>query len=868
MKTENWSTKEIRKQFYDYFREKGHEIVDSAPMVIKGDPTLMFTNAGMNQFKDIFIGQKKADAKRVADSQKCLRVSGKHNDLEEVGVDTYHHTMFEMLGNWSFGDYFKKEAIEYAWDLLVNVYGLEQERLYATVFEGDSSDGLQADEEARNFWTEYLPEDRVLYFGKKDNFWEMGETGPCGPCSEIHIDLRSDADREKQDAKELVNMDHPEVIEIWNLVFIQFDRKSNGELVNLPDSHVDTGMGLERLARALQGKTSNYDIDLFQKVIGELEKGSGKKYGEEEATDIAFRVVVDHLRAVAFSIAEGQLPSNTGPGYVIRRILRRAIRYAYSTLEVKKAVIHTLVPALSEEMGDAYPELVSESTLISKVIKEEEESFLRTLSKGIQRFEEQLKESGEISGKVAFELYDTFGFPFDLTRLMGSERGLEIDEEAFQAELQKQKDRSRASAKEVKGDWVQLQTGETEFLGYEQLSSPAQLLRYRSVESKGKEIYQLIFDRSPFYAEGGGQVGDKGQWKIGEESIAIFDTQKENDQIILLAPSLPSNLEQEGELIVDRKKRLDTENNHSATHLLHYALRKVLGEHVSQKGSLVHPDYLRFDFSHFEKVSDEQLQEIEALVQSQIDAGIPLNEMRSVPIEEAKAKGAMSLFGEKYGKQVRVIQFGDSLELCGGTHVSNSGVIGNFFILSEGAISSGVRRIEAITGSKARKKIQEEFEIVKRLKQELKTKDPLQSVSDLQAKVKGLEKEVGNLKSELAGFQRGQLESEIQKGKEVSYLFKALDVDGGDIRNIGFELIKHHKDLFCVLGSAKGGKAILSVFISKELAGQNGWDAREILNQLATHIGGRGGGQAFFATAGGNNPSGLTAAIQAAQSLV
>jgi alanyl-tRNA synthetase len=870
MSSKEWSTNEIRSQFYEYFKSKNHSLVDSAPMVIKGDPSLMFTNAGMNQFKDIFIGQKQAENPRVANSQKCLRVSGKHNDLEEVGVDTYHHTMFEMLGNWSFGDYFKKEAIQYAWELLTEVYGLDSSRIYATVFEGDEKDGTKADTEAKEIWEKYLPKDRVLFFGKKDNFWEMGEMGPCGPCSELHIDLRPESDRKKQNGADLVNMDHPELIEIWNLVFIQFNRKSDGSLNDLPAFHVDTGMGLERLSRALQHKRSNYDIDLFQNIIAALETESGQKYGNNESKDIAFRVIVDHLRAVAFSIAEGQLPSNTGPGYVIRRILRRAIRYAYSSLGVKQACIYALIPALAIEMGEAYPELKKEADLIGRVIKEEEESFLNTLAKGIQRFEDYILETGGITGKQAFELYDTFGFPFDLTRLMSSERSIDLDEASFNAELKKQKERSRSSAQEVKGDWIEVNVAqETEFVGYDELTAEASLIRYREVESKGKKIYHLQFNRTPFYPEGGGQVGDQGIWKIDDQDVVIFNTQKENEAIIHLSTDLPENFNSVGRLEVNENKRKDTENNHSATHLLHHALRTVLGKHVSQKGSLVHPNHLRFDFSHFEKINEKDLRKIEAMVQAEIDSAIELHEERSVAIEEAKARGAMSLFGEKYGNQVRVIEFGDSVELCGGTHVANTGLIGNFFILSESAISSGVRRIEAITGTKARKKIQDEFELSRNLRLQLKTKDPLKSVSDLQQKLKTQEKEMETLKSQLASFQGGALEKEISAGNGFSYLFKKLDVNGKELRTVGFDLMKKHKDLFAVLGTSEGDKVVLSVFISKELiAADPRWDARTILNELSTHIGGKGGGQAFFATAGGNNPSGLDQAIATAKSFL
>ena len=698
---------EIRQAFFDYFESKEHKIVSSAPMVVKNDPTLMFINAGMNQFKDFFLGNSVPKERRVANTQKCLRVSGKHNDLEEVGVDTYHHTMFEMLGNWSFGDYFKEDTIKWSWELLVDVYKLPADRLYVTVFEGDETDGVPRDQESVDIWKKYISEDRIILASKKDNFWEMGDVGPCGPCSEIHIDLRSEEDRKKVDGKSLVNEDHPQVIEIWNNVFMQFNRKANGELEALPETHVDTGMGLERLAMALQGKQSNYDTDLFQTLIAHMEKVSGVKYGEKEETDIALRVIADHVRAIAFSIADGQLPSNTGAGYVIRRILRRAVRYGYQTLGLKEPFLAGLSGVLADLMGNPFNELIQQKELIEKVIREEEANFFRTLAQGLKRMNsviENTKKSGStlIDGAVVFELYDTYGFPDDLTSLIARENGLSIDQEVFDQKLEEQKDRSRAATAVETDDWVELrEDNEEEFVGYDLLTTQVKIVKYRKVSQQQKEFYQVVFNLTPFYPEGGGQVGDTGYIEDEGVKTSIFDTKKENNLIIHLMKELPKDLHATFNAVVGKTKRLASANNHSATHLLHHALRTVLGDHVEQKGSLVNSDYLRFDFSHFSKVTDEELQKVQDMVSAAIRANISLEEKRNTPMEIAKEMGAMALFGEKYGDTVRVIKFGDSVELCGGTHVQATGEIGLFKITTETAVAAGIRRIEAITSEKA-----------------------------------------------------------------------------------------------------------------------------------------------------------------------
>ena len=694
---------EIRNTFFEFFTSKGHEIVPSAPMVVKNDPTLMFTNAGMNQFKDYFLGNSVPTHRRIANSQKCLRVSGKHNDLEEVGVDTYHHTMFEMLGNWSFGDYFKEDAISWAWELLTEVYKIPKDRLYVTVFEGDKTDNVPMDEESFNLWKKFIAEERIILASKKDNFWEMGDTGPCGPCTEIHVDLRSKAERTSVDGRNLVNYDHPQVIEIWNNVFMQFNRKADGSLEPLPATHVDTGMGLERLAMALQGKISNYDTDLFQTLIQHMEKVSGAEYGKTEEIDIALRVIADHIRAIAFSIADGQLPSNTGAGYVIRRILRRAVRYGYQTLGLKEPFLCDLSAVLSDIMGDPFEELIKQKELVQKVIREEEISFFRTLEQGIKRMDTIISQSKKedievINGIAVFELYDTYGFPVDLTSLIARENGLQIDEEAFTAELQKQKDRSRAATAIETDDWVQVHPDtEITFVGYDQLTAQVKILKYRKVSQKQKSFYQLVLNNTPFYPEGGGQVGDTGIIESNGIKTTVFDTKKENNLIIHLSETLPADPSVEFSAVVNEENRQASESNHSATHLLHHALRTVLGTHVEQKGSLVNPSYLRFDFSHFSKVTDEELAKVEAVVIQTIRENKSLDERRAVPMDAAKALGAMALFGEKYGDAVRVIKFGDSIELCGGTHVTSTGKIGLFKIITETAVAAGIRRIEAIT---------------------------------------------------------------------------------------------------------------------------------------------------------------------------
>ncbi len=824
----------------------------------------MFTNAGMNQFKDFFTGKSISEFLRVANTQKCLRVSGKHNDLEEVGVDTYHHTMFEMLGNWSFGDYFKEDAIQFAWELLTKVYKLPKDRLYVTVFEGDKSDGLKKDEQAYDYWKRYVAEDRILYFGKKDNFWEMGETGPCGPCSEIHVDLRSEEERKAIDGAELVNKDDPNVIELWNLVFIQFERKANKSLASLPAKHVDTGMGLERLVRVLQAKDSNYKIDLFATLIKSLEKSAGQKYGQDLEKDVAFRVVADHLRAVSFSIAEGQLPSNTGPGYVIRRILRRAIRYGYSFLGMNEPWIYKSVGVLSDLMSSPFKELGAQKGLIAQIIHEEEENFLKTLGKGLKRIQDLVSAGKGISGVQAFELYDTYGFPLDLSKLIAAEHNLEINESEFNEELGRQKDRSRASAKQDLGDWVVVSEGPaSKFIGYDQLESSSLIRMYREVSEKGKNYFQIMFDQSPFYPEGGGQVGDKGLMIQGDKEVAIWNTQKENDQIFHFVNELPVQPENEVTLKVNTEKRGEAAKNHSATHLLHEALRKVLGDHVEQKGSLVHPDYLRFDFSHFRKMTKEELAEVGNMVNKKISIGIPLNEQRNVPISDAKNMGAMSLFGEKYGDNVRVIKFGDSIELCGGTHVSNTAEIGRMVITGESAVSAGVRRIEAISGNVAAAHIDEQLELINKLKEQFAPQSVTEAISNLQSRVKNLEKDLERADAQLTEALVGSLKEEFEDKGDIRFLAKEMNVSGGVIKNIGFRLQKEFDNMILVTASVQNNRPQISVFVSRGISDK--YDAREIVNTLAAHIQGRGGGQPFFATAGGKDVKGIKAAISGAE---
>lgn len=861
------TSKDIRQQFLDFFQEKQHRIVPSAPMVVKDDPTLMFTNAGMNQFKDIFLGNRPAKDVRIADTQKCLRVSGKHNDLEEVGVDTYHHTMFEMLGNWSFGDYFKKEAIEWAWELLVDIYGLDPERLYATVFEGDSSDNLEADTEAEELWKKFLPADRVLRASKKDNFWEMGDQGPCGPCSEIHVDLRSDAERKAKAGRDLVNADHPQVVEIWNLVFIQFNRKADGSLENLPAKHVDTGMGFERLCMALQGKTSNYDTDVFGPMISKISELSGVKYNSSDSqTDVAIRVISDHIRAVSFAIADGQIPSNTGAGYVIKRILRRAIRYGYSFLGFKDGFMYQLVPTLAAQMGDAFPELKKQEELVTRVIQEEESSFLRTLDKGIDRFNNYVSTLKEktIDGGFAFELYDTFGFPIDLTELMAREKGLHVDIAGFNEGLQQQKERSRAATVTESSDWTVLrQDDREEFVGYDLLETDVFITRYRKVTTKGKDFYQLVFNITPFYAESGGQVGDTGFIESNDEKTFILDTKKENDLIIHFTEKLPSNPKADFKAVVDSSKRKATALNHSATHLLHAVLREVLGEHVEQKGSLVNSKHLRFDFSHFSKVSNEELALIEDKVNSRIRENIKLDERRNVPINTAKQMGAMALFGEKYGDLVRVISFDQdfSVELCGGTHVSATGEIGLLKITSEGSVAAGIRRIEAVTGEKAFQELNTAYSEVSELKNLLKSKDILKSVEQLQYNIKDLERKIEGLNAKAASGLKDELIAKaIDKG-DYRLIAEQISLDdSAAIKNLCFDL-KKEDGLVALLGVISNGKPGLHLVISQDLVDSKGWKAGELIRPLAAHIKGGGGGQPTYASAGGSEQSGLNTAL-------
>ena len=860
---------EIRKRFYKYFEEKGHVIVPSAPMVVKDDPTLMFINAGMNQFKDYFLGNEIPKNRRVANSQKCLRVSGKHNDLEEVGVDTYHHTMFEMLGNWSFGDYFKDQAIDWAWDLLTEVYKLPEDRLYVTVFEGDVSDNLIIDQESIEIWKKHVSEERIIPASKKDNFWEMGEIGPCGPCTEIHIDLRSDEERNKIDGKSLVNKDHPQVIEIWNIVFIQFNRNSDKSLVNLPETHVDTGMGIERLAMALQSKTSNYDTDLFQCLIQKIEEISGIPYGKEETTDIALRVISDHIRAIAFSISDGQLPSNNGAGYVIRRILRRALKYAYQNLNIKTPFLGVLVSVLAKEMGDAYPELIQQQKLISKVIEEEEISFYRTLEHGIKRLEQIIEDSKKaeqqkLEGRAVFELYDTYGFPVDLTSLLAKENQMDIDLEGFNAHLQDQKNRSRNAGTIETDDWVQLgKDSISEFIGYDQIEAQISIVKYRKVVQKGKTIFQLVFDKTPFYPEGGGQVGDSGWIQSGENKTSIFDTKKENNLIVHFVSELPQTLDAQFNASINIEKRLNTARNHSATHLLHYALRSVLGTHVEQKGSLVNSKQLRFDFSHFSKVTDDQLDEIESVVISTIEKNIELNEKRNIPIAEAKTMGAMALFGEKYGESVRVIQFENSVELCGGIHINSTTDIGLFKITSESAVAAGIRRIEAISGESAQQYFRDRTATLESISSMLKKpKNIEKSVIDLIDKNSELTKQIELLNKEKAALVKKELKQKIIEINGLNFLGEKVNLNTASIKDVLFQLKGEQKNFVGILANAELNKCGLSVILSENLIEDKNLNASKIIKEISHHIRGGGGGQAFFATAGGKDQNGIATAIE------
>ena len=861
------TSKEIRSRYLDFFKSKSHAIVPSAPMVVKDDPTLMFTNAGMNQFKEYFLGHKAIDNKRVADTQKCLRVSGKHNDLEEVGMDTYHHTMFEMLGNWSFGDYFKKEAIEWAWEFLTKEMKIDKDSLYVTIFEGDQSEGLARDTEAYDLWKNLLPEERIINGNKKDNFWEMGEQGPCGPCSEIHVDIRPKADREKISGLDLVNKDHPQVVELWNLVFMQFNRKANGSLENLPALHVDTGMGFERLCMVMQKTQSNYDTDVFRPLMQEVETITNNEYGKDEKVDIAIRVIADHLRAVAFSIADGQIPSNTGAGYVIRRILRRAVRYGFTFLGTKKPFIYQLVDTLTKQMGTAFPELVRENKLISIVIKEEEHSFLRTLDQGLVLLENVIQnaDSSIISGKKAFEMYDTFGFPKDLTALILRERGLDLDEAEFELELQKQKERSRAATKVETGDWIVLVEDDVqEFIGYDYLETKVKIARYRKTKTKKHgEFYQVVFNLTPFYPEGGGQDGDKGYLESSHgDLVYIVDTKKENNLVIHYIKNLPKDVHDTFKAVVDKKIRSYTEANHSATHLLHQALRTVLGTHVTQKGSMVHSRGLRFDFSHFSKVTTEELIQVENFVNARIREGLSLKEKRNIPLQIALDEGAIALFGEKYGDTVRTIKFGNSIELCGGTHVENTKDIWHFILLHEGAVASGIRRIEAITGEFAKDFFisnSNKFKEVKKVLQN--TKDPLKSIVAIQEENSDLKKQIQILLKEKGKNLKTDLKNEISEMNGINFLAKQVDLDANGIKDISFELGGEIDNLFLLLGTNQNGKALLSCYISKNLVVLKNLDAGKIIRELGTYIQGGGGGQPFFATAGGKNPDGLSEAL-------
>ena len=853
------TSKEIRRKFLQYFESKGHEIVPSAPVVNKNDPTLMFINAGMNPFKDFFLGNATPKNARIADTQKCLRVSGKHNDLDEVGHDTYHHTLFEMLGNWSIGDYFKKEAIEWAWDLLTNVYGLDKDRLYVTVFEGDAKDDLPRDNEASDLWAQFVPVERILNGNKADNFWEMGETGPCGPCSEIHVDLRSEEERAKVSGASLVNEDHPQVVEIWNLVFMQFNRKASGELENLPAQHIDTGMGFERLCMALQGKQSNYDTDVFTPLLNKVAGISGIKYGAAEATDIAQRVIADHIRAVAFAIADGQLPASSGAGYVIRRILRRAIRYGFSYLNLKSPFMFQLVETLESEMGEFFPELTAQRALVEKVIEEEEQSFLKTLAQGLAKLEEFLATDAKVlDGKRAFELYDTYGFPIDLTELIMRENDRSVDMAGFTEEMTAQKERSRAATKLSTDDWVELEEDDKEeFIGYDYTEADVRITRYRKVSAKKKEFYQLVLSMTPFYAEGGGQVGDTGSLTQGDLTIEITNTKKENGIIVHFTDTLPESLGGTWQAQVNTSDRNETAKNHSATHLMHEVLREVLGEHVEQKGSLVRPDYLRFDFSHFQRVSAEELATIEAKVNERIQANYALEEYRNIPIAEAKNMGAMALFGEKYGDTVRAIKFGTSVELCGGIHVPATGSIGLFKFISEGAVAAGVRRVEAVTGKGALDYVNAELAKLRAASDILKNpQDFAGALQQLKDKEAAAQKEIEALRKEKALSAVQDLENNAVDHAGARAIVSRTTLDAGSVKDLVFKL-KSTPNTLVVLGNVAGGKVTLSIGVSDDLVAEKGWHAGNAVRALAQHIQGGGGGQPAFATAGGKNPEGI-----------
>ena len=875
-------SQDIRKKFLDFFESKGHLIVPSAPIVLKDDPTLMFNNSGMAQFKEYFLGNATPKSNRIADTQKCLRVSGKHNDLEDVGFDTYHHTMFEMLGNWSFGDYFKKEAIAWAWEFLTEELKIDKDRLYVSVFEGNPAENVPFDQEAFDIWKQYVSEDRIILGNKKDNFWEMGDQGPCGPCSEIHVDLRTDEERTAVSGRSLVNADHPQVVEIWNNVFMEFNRKADGSLEKLPAQHVDTGMGFERLCMAMQGVTSNYDTDVFTPLIEKVEEITGLKYTnnevkniseEQNKTNIAIRVIVDHVRAVAFAIADGQLPSNNGAGYVIRRILRRAIRYGFTFLGTKDPFIYQLVDVLSTQMGAFFPEIVSQKELVKNVIKEEEASFLRTLDQGLHLLDTVIEktEGKVVDGAKAFELYDTFGFPIDLTALILREKGYELDEVGFEAAMKAQKDRSRAASEISKDDWNVLVDGNVEtFEGYDKTENEVKITRIRKVESKKDGIlYQIVLDHTPFYPEGGGQVGDKGVLVSANESIEIIDTKKENNLILHFTKQLPENIEAAFVAKVNTELRNKSSKNHSATHLLHQALRTILGIHVEQKGSLVAPNYLRFDFSHFSKVTEEELQQVEEFVNARIAEQLPLIERRSIPFAQAVEEGALALFGEKYGDNVRAIKFGDSMELCGGIHVQNTAEIWSFKIVSESAVAAGIRRIEAITGDTARAFFQNQEATLKEIKETLKNpQDTLKAVRALQDENAKLKKQIEQLLKEKAKNLKGDLLAEVQEINGVQFLAKQLDLDAAGAKDLAYEIGGTGTNFFILLGTVTDGKPMLTAYVSKEIVESKGLNAGQIVRELGKYIQGGGGGQAFFATAGGKNPEGMAEAIANAVNFV
>lgn len=868
------TSKEIREVFLNYFKEKSHQIVPSAPVVIKNDPTLMFTNAGMNQFKGYFLGEQEPQFKRIADTQKCLRVSGKHNDLEEVGIDTYHHTLFEMLGNWSFGDYFKKEAIAWAWELLTDVYKLDKDRLYVTIFEGDEKEGLERDIEAYNFWKEHINEDRILLGNKQDNFWEMGDMGPCGPCSEVHYDMRSDAERDSVSGATLVNTDHEQVIEIWNLVFMQFNRKRDGSLELLPAQHVDTGMGFERLVRAIQGKYSNYDTDVFLPTISYISERCGIAYGKDEQTDIAMRVVADHIRAVCFTIADGQLPSNNKAGYVIRRILRRAVRYAYTFLNFKTPFINELVPLIAKQFEGVFDELITQQGFVQKVILEEEISFLRTLTAGIDRFENYIKQHENVTGDFAFELFDTYGFPIDLTQLLAREKNVSVDMKGFERALDEQKARSRAATAIDTGDWILVhEDGETEFVGYDSLIADTKIIKYRKVVTKGKEEYQLILTHSPFYAESGGQVGDVGILTASNgEKIYIDDTKKENSLIVHYTKNLSSDLTLPFRAEVNIAKRKDTERNHSATHLMHAALREVLGGHVEQKGSLVSADILRFDFSHFSKMTEDEIKRVEDIVNCKIRENIALNEARNMPYQDAIDSGVTALFGEKYGDFVRVIIFDDSFskELCGGTHVQATGEIGFFKIISESSVAAGVRRIEAVTGTKGASLIREQFELVDNINELLNNpKDFVSALGKVLEENVDLRKEVEEAIKQKGKAIRKELMDQIEEKNGVNFLATRVNLPNVDaIKTLAHSLKSTKSNLFVLLAADIDNKPSLTLLISDELVNERGLNAGTIIRELAKEIQGGGGGQPFFATAGGKDSTGLERALQRAEDFI